>query len=780
VSEDVGGGGDGRGGKRGRVRRLGRGGRSGGRGGGSSNEDGKPHTAEVLETRSDGGDALNQDEMQEQVRLRMRAVQKYKIQEVIRRRQILLVQVTKEERGTKGAALTTYISLAGRYCVLMPNTVRGGGVSRKITSAADRKRLKTVIEDLDVPFGMSVILRTAGMERNKAEIKRDFEYLLRLWDNIRVKTLASIAPCLIYEEANLIRRSIRDLYARDIDEVLIQGDGGYRIGKDFMKMLMPSHARRVQQYKGETPLFHVHGVEGQIDAMYSQTVQLRSGGYIVIDQTEALVAIDVNSGRSTRERNIEETATRTNLEAAEEVARQLRLRDLAGLIVIDFIDMEENRNDQAVERRLREAMKNDRARIQIGRISPFGLMELSRQRLRPSLSETTYVTCPHCAGSGLVRTSESAALSVLRAVEAFALVGPAAELIVHTPTAIALYVLNQKRDVLARIEQTYGMRVILEQDNSMVEPFYRLERTQAMVAHNDAGVIQQAEFYEERGASAAAPAATPSSSANMAVPDAAPSEPAVSELSDGNDKKGRRPRGEKPGAPPAEIADQPAVADDTGAEQSDQPSARASEFDDDGDPNDERRRRRGKRGGRRRGRRRDEMVAAEQPGSPFNEAASIDLADAPQPSVVFPGVEPLPSADGSAVNASAKTPAVASTDVADIIPPEPLEPAEPLEPIATVGRDTDGDDPPDVITEPVIAPTEVVPQEPLTATATSDQEAAIKITRQDVATDVPAETLTEQWATSDQPTPDHTTVIEVGGTDESQPKRRGWFNRIFS
>lgn len=805
VSEDVGGGGDGRSGKRGRVRRLGRGGRAGGRGGRTSNEDSKPQTAEVLDTRSDGGDALNQDELHEQARLRMRALQKYKIQEVIRRRQILLVQVTKEERGTKGAALTTYISLAGRYCVLMPNTERGGGVSRKITSAADRKRLKTVIEDLDVPFGMSVILRTAGMERNKAEIKRDFEYLLRLWDNICIKTLESIAPCLIYEEANLIRRSIRDLYARDIDEVLIQGDNGYRIGKDFMKMLMPSHARRVQQYKGDTPLFHAHGVEGQIDAVYSQTVQLRSGGYIVIDQTEALVAIDVNSGRSTRERNIEETATRTNLEAAEEVARQLRLRDLAGLIVIDFIDMDENRNDQAVERRVRETMKNDRARIQIGRISPFGLMELSRQRLRPSLSETTYVTCPHCAGTGLVRTSESAALSVLRAVEAYALAGPAAELTVHTPTAIALYVLNQKRDVLARIEQTYGMRVILEQDNSLVDPFYRLERTQAMVAHDDAGVIQQAEFYEDQGATAipaAAPPPTAPPTAPTTVPEAAPPEPATSEPNDGRGKKGRRRRDEKPGTPPAEMAEQPSVTDDADVEASDQPAARTSEFSDDGDPNDERRRRRGKRGGRRRSRRRDEMDGVDESGSPSNEAAAVDLADAPQPDVVFPGLEPLPPVAGPVVDGTAPEPAATGDELAVVKPAGPVE--DSAEDAADDAAPTSAESTPPVIaSDDMVGPAEdQATAEPPTVAPAPDQVAAVAATPDELvpakvsdgegavakdddadtteSVDDTAEPTTPDQSIPDQPIPNHTTVIEVGGTDGSLPKRRGWFNRIFS
>ncbi|MCK6451407.1 MAG: ribonuclease E/G, partial [Alphaproteobacteria bacterium] len=359
-----------------------------------------------------GGDAVD-----EVPRRRARPMRNYKIQEVIKRRQIMLVQVVKEERGNKGAALTTYLSLAGRYCVLMPNTTRGGGVSRKITNATDRRRLKSLLDELNLPQGMAVIVRTAGSERSRAEVKRDCDYLLKLWDEIRELTLKSTAPSLIYEEASLIKRSIRDLYARDIDEILVEGEDGYRAAKDFMKMLMPSHAKRVQPYREPIPLFHRFQIESQIDAMHSPVVQLRSGGYVVINPTEALVAIDVNSGRATRERFIEETALRTNLEAAEEIARQLRLRDLGGLVVIDFIDMEDNRNNHAVERRLKEALRFDRARIQVGRISPFGLLELSRQRLRPSITETSTMPCPHCGGTGLIRSTESAALHVLRAIE---------------------------------------------------------------------------------------------------------------------------------------------------------------------------------------------------------------------------------------------------------------------------------------------------------------------------------------------------------------------------
>jgi len=387
-----------------------------------------------------GGDAM--EDIPERPR---QARRHYKIQEVIKRRQILLVQVVKEERGNKGAALTTYLSLAGRYSVLMPNTGRGGGISRKITNAADRKRLKAIAQELEVPDGMGVILRTAGAARTKPEIKRDFEYLMRAWETVRETTLQSTAPTLVYEEGSLVKRSIRDLYNKDIDEVQVAGEDAYKDAKDFMRMLMPSHAKNVKPYRETTPIFAKFGVEPQLDAMFSSQVTLKSGGYIVINQTEALVAIDVNSGRSTREHNIEDTALRTNLEAADEVARQLRLRDLAGLIVIDFIDMEENRNNRAVERRLKDALKNDRARIQVGRISPFGLMEMSRQRIRTGVLEGSTVTCPHCAGAGMVRATPSVALHVLRHVEDMLLKSASHHITVRARADIALYLLNQKR-----------------------------------------------------------------------------------------------------------------------------------------------------------------------------------------------------------------------------------------------------------------------------------------------------------------------------------------------
>lgn len=413
-------------------------------------------------------------------RSRSRSLRDYKIQEVIKRRQIMLVQVVKEERGNKGAALTTYLSLAGRYCVLMPNTARGGGVSRKITSLADRKRLKQIMAELAVPNSMAVILRTAGQERSQAEIKRDYEYLMRTWNLIREHTMAARAPALIHEEGSLIKRAIRDVYSSDIEEVLVDGENGYRQAKDFMKLLTPSHAKRVQPYRDETmPLYHRFQVDSQLDAMHSPTVHLKSGGYLVINQTEALVAIDVNSGRATKERHIEETAVKTNLEAAEEISRQLRLRDLAGLIVIDFIDMEESRNNAAVERKLKDSLKQDRARIQMGRISHFGLLELSRQRLRPSLQETSFEVCPHCKGSGVVRSVESAAVHILRVIEEEGVRRRSSEVVVAVATPVALYILNHKRAALSDIESRYDFSVYLRGDDELISPDYRMERVKA-------------------------------------------------------------------------------------------------------------------------------------------------------------------------------------------------------------------------------------------------------------------------------------------------------------
>src|SRR5216110_387318 len=569
-----------------------------------------------------GGDEVEEVEEADAERRRRYSVRHYKIQEVIKRRQIMLVQVAKEERGNKGAALTTYLSLAGRYCVLMPNTGRGGGVSRKITSLSDRRRLKEILEELEIPEGMGVIVRTAGSERSKAEIKRDYEYLLRLWNEIRDLTLRSTAPALIYEEGNLIKRSIRDLYSRDIDEVQVEGEEGYRTAKAFMRTLMPSHAKRVQPYRDpQVGLFHRFQVESQIDAIHSPVAQLRSGGYIVINQTEALVAIDVNSGRSTRERNIEETALRTNLEAADEVARQLRLRDLAGLIVIDFIDMEEHRNQIAVERRLKDALKNDRARIQVGRISPFGLLEMSRQRLRPSLAEASTQPCPHCGGTGFIRSVESTALYVLRSIEEEGIRRRSAEICIYVPTTVALYILNQKRESLAQIEARYGVRVMVARDDSLIPPSFRLERLRAYGA-GEAPPLPR---------SIQAPAIEEDEEEETAEQEedieAVPSRPVGAEAAgeqESDEERGRRRRRRRrrrsdegrEGRPAPAAAREPKEP----AEPAESREAHGS-GEEERDSDERRRRRRGRRGGRIRGRREE----AADTRSPHVAAETIEI-----------------------------------------------------------------------------------------------------------------------------------------------------------
>ena len=423
-----------------------------------ADDDEGPEVKQIDTTES--VDSVGGDDIEDAERRRAQMLRRYKIQEVIKRRQILLVQVTKEERGNKGAALTTYLSLAGRYCVLMPNTNKGGGISRKISNTNDRRRLKKVLAELEIPKGIAVIVRTAGSQRSKAEIRRDYEYLMRLWNEIRETTFSSKAPALIYEEANLIKRAIRDLYSREMEEIIVDGEEGYKAAKSFMKSLMPSHAKRISLFKDSgSSLFQHYRIERHIEAMHSPMVTLRSGGYIVLNTTEALVAIDVNSGKATRERNIEETALKTNLEAAEEIGKQLRLRDLAGLIVIDFIDMEEMRHNREVERRLKEALRLDRARIQLGRISHFGLLEMSRQRLRPSLFESSNSPCPHCEGTGFIRTTESLALQILRVVEEDALRRGAGVVTITVPTELALYLLNQKRPQIIDIETRHGVSV---------------------------------------------------------------------------------------------------------------------------------------------------------------------------------------------------------------------------------------------------------------------------------------------------------------------------------
>ena len=565
--------------------------------GGSENGDGEDGSVENI----GAGEGVD-EAVEESAKRRPRLKRHYKIQEVINRRQVMLIQVVKEERGTKGAALTTYLSLAGRYCVVMPNTSRGGGVSRKIANAQDRKRLKSILSELNVPDGMAVILRTAGAERSKAEVKRDFDYIMRLWDEIREKTLSSTAPSLIHEEGSLIKRAIRDVYTKDIEEVLVAGDEGYRTAKNFMKNLIPSHAKKVQPYKDEQgiPLLHRYQVEQQLAQIYDSTVQLRSGGSIVIHQTEALVAIDVNSGKATRERHIEETALKTNLEAAEEVARQLRLRDLAGLIVIDFIDMEENRNDHAVERRLKEALRKDRARIQVGRISAFGLLEMSRQRLRPSLLEAMTQSCPSCGGTGYIVSTESAALTVTRAVEEECLRRRASHITVRVPGSVALYVLNQKRTLLSEIEERYGIRITIEAADGMLPPQFEIQRSGSVSddADDDTETSRDNSGDEEER----------------------------DDRQSGGSRRSRRGRRRGRGRDNDDRADNQSQQDDESDDDQDdqrQDETRSSEEDEGGS---RRRRKRGRRGGRRRNRNRDQDGPQDEAQ---DEASQDDDADSP-------------------------------------------------------------------------------------------------------------------------------------------------------
>ncbi|WP_338606702.1 ribonuclease E/G [Pelagibacterium nitratireducens] len=581
------------------------------------------------------GDAL--EDLQERPRRNQR---RYKIQEVIKRRQVLLVQVVKEERGNKGAALTTYLSLAGRYSVLMPNTARGGGISRKITSAADRKRLKEIATDLEVPQGMGVILRTAGASRTKAEVKRDFEYLMRLWENVRTLTLESSAPCLVYEEGSLIKRTIRDLYNKDISEVLVSGEAGYREAKDFMRMIMPSHSKNVQVYKDDAPIFSRFNVESQLDSMFHPQVTLPSGGYIVINPTEALVSIDVNSGRATKEHNIEDTALQTNLEAAEEISRQLRLRDLAGLIVIDFIDMEERRNNRSVEKKLKDCLKNDRARIQVGHISHFGLMEMSRQRIRFGVLESSTHTCPTCAGTGLVRSVSSLALMIMRAIEDHVLRKPGQSINVNMPAEVALYILNTKRETLTALEAKYGLSITVSAQSGLLGSQFNIERGEARAP------VAAAPVQHIRADAASMDDYEESEDQEEEVVEAEAEVEAEDDTSgegNGNRNKRRRRRrrgGKENGAIQAtDIATPDAESGDT----EDEPRADATNEDDDDQPR--KRRRRGRRGGRR-NKRPNEGVGTDQDTESLGDADAMNAVEEREPAIAAQA-EDVPAPDAA-------------------------------------------------------------------------------------------------------------------------------------
>lgn len=702
-------------------------------------------------------DSVGSEDALEELPSRPRRRQRsYKIQEVIKRRQIILVQVVKEERGSKGAALTTYLSLAGRYTVLMPNTARGGGISRKITNVQDRKRLKAIATELEVPEGMGLIIRTAGASRTKQEIKRDFEYLLRLWENVRELTLRSTAPSLVYEEGDLIKRSIRDLYSKDIDEVIVAGDAAYKEAREFMRMLMPSHVKNVSLYQDPEPLFSRFQIERQLNAMFSPYVHLKSGGYLVINQTEALVAIDVNSGKATREFSIEETALNTNLEAADEIARQLKLRDLAGLIVVDFIDMEEKRNNRAVERRLKEALRFDRARIQVGRISHFGLLEMSRQRLRTGVLEGSTSQCPHCQGTGIIRSTESVALAVLRGMEDALMSGPPVSIVTRTTATVALYILNNKRSFINEMEDRYGISISVQASDKVQGSNFVIEKTaraaelqrqpERSVVSMDWG-FEGEEEAEEAGRE---------------------EEEAQGEEGEGRRSRRRRRRRGRRGerTEPAQVAAVPGNGGEEAGEREQPEETSFSEAEEieadgaeaegepqaagaDGEENEERRNRRSRRRGRRGGRRdREGAQPAVEAGAEDGEempvaesAPEAESGEAPEAEEIEPAREP-------------EAPLAAVSEKTERVP-EPAGEAAPLAAAAENTAESEGG-----VVEPQIEP------------VASEAPVAVKSR--------PARARTEPVAS--EPVIERIVVgpeaIEQPAQDE-QPVRRGWWQRRF-
>lgn len=713
----------------------------------------------------------------------------YNIQEVIKRRQIILVQVVKEERGNKGAALTTYLSLAGRYSVLMPNTARGGGISRKITNPQDRKRLKEIVKELEVPQGMGVILRTAGANRTKADIKRDYEYLMRMWENVRTLTLQSTAPSLVYEEGSLIKRSIRDLYNKEITEILVAGETGYREAKDFMRMLMPTHAKVVQPYREQVPVFTRYGLEAQLDRMLLPQVTLKSGGYLIINQTEALVAIDVNSGRSTREHSIEDTALQTNLEAAEEVARQLRLRDLAGLIVVDFIDMEEKRNNRAVEKKMKDCLKDDRARIQVGRISHFGLLEMSRQRIRASVLESTMQVCQHCGGTGHVRSDSSMALHIIRGIEDYLLRHSGYDITVRTPVASALYVLNHKRELLADLEGRFGASISIDADDSVGHQHFVIDKgapsTRPITIHPAAPIVYEDDLNDPD-------IPLDEDEAEEEVRDEVSTREENSEDGDRKRRKRRRRRGgrDREGGEQAAQTDSASESSDEDDEEDANPHGKSALSEEDR----RKKRRRGRRGGRK-NRREDDIHARKVPAPEFvgytpvipapaeespaevsseitvSEAVAVEIAavEAPvatEPVVVEEDQKPAKPARKPRGRKAAKTEEAASEDVVVADPAE--EPAKPAR--KPRGRK------------------KVVEDEAAAEAAAPAEEAEVakpKRRTRKVAAKAEAENLAAESELAPAAEPQKAAepekvaepVVTSSETEEQKPKRGGWWQK---
>ena len=740
-------------------------------------------------------DTVGGDEVEDAARRRAKLLRHYKIQEVIKRRQVILVQVTKEERGTKGAALTTYLSLAGRYCVLMPNTGKGGGISRKISNANDRRRLKSVLSELSIPEGMAVIVRTAGSQRTKAEIRRDYEYLLRLWDDIRNKTLQSTAPELIHEEANLIKRCIRDLYSREMDEVLVEGEDGYKAARTFMKMLMPSHVKNIQFYKdAAVPLFHRYQVEAQLDAMYSPSVQLRSGGSIVLNSTEALVAIDVNSGRATKERHIEETALKTNLEAAEEVARQLRLRDLAGLIVIDFIDMEDPRHNRDVERKLKDAMRGDRARIQLGRISPFGLLELSRQRLRPSLFETEMVHCEHCSGTGFLRSANSASLHALRTLTEEAIKNGAGTLEVTVATSVALYLLNEKRRHLQEMEERYGVTILVRTNDALTPPkleLQRLSREGRLEPTTESEASAETSREEETRAESGEEKRERRGGRNRRG--------GKRRRGDGEDTHSEQRAAAESSAPPETVSTVP-----EGEESDDQDAAAqqgegganglAADGTEDGRS---KRRRRGKRGGRRRSRRNrednGEMTAESAESDQPQATPAENIGDLPAAPVNGDGqLEPQPSLESAEPPASESAADDAAEPTEASPATKPKRARRPRKKPAPAELEASAEDSGQPAVEDAQSaepePKEAAPEKPKRARRPARKKTAAV---SEVEIDLPAPPAPSEAGAAEPPispeapissnTPESDPAIaaEASQSDQPRERRRGWWNRLL-
>ncbi|MEN3141774.1 ribonuclease E/G [Ochrobactrum sp. WV_118_8] len=705
----------------------------------------------------------------------------YNIQEVIKRRQILLVQVVKEERGNKGAALTTYLSLAGRYSVLMPNTARGGGISRKITQPQDRKRLKEIVKELEVPQGMGVILRTAGANRTKAEVKRDYEYLMRLWENVRTLTLQSTAPSLVYEEGSLIKRSIRDLYNKDITEILVSGENGYREAKDFMRMLMPSHAKVVQPYREQVPIFTRNGVEAQLDRMLLPQVTLKSGGYLIINQTEALVAIDVNSGRSTREHSIEDTALQTNLEAAEEVARQLRLRDLAGLIVVDFIDMEEKRNNRAVEKKMKDCLKDDRARIQVGRISHFGLLEMSRQRIRASVLESTMQVCQHCGGTGHVRSDSSMALHIIRGIEDYLLRHSGFDINVRTPAASALYVLNHKRQLLADLEGRFGVAISIDADESVGHQHFVIDKGAASTRPITQPPVQPMAYIEDDIEDPEIPV-----DEDEAEEEATADVQAREDRGDEGDRKRRRRRRRRGGRDrenPEQAAKTDSVSEDASDEDDDADDAQESSSNASLSEEDRRKkRRRGRRGGRK-NRRDDEPRARKVPDPEFvgytpvlpvkaeeavvEAVASVAVEQAAE--VAVPAIEataeekPAKTARKPRARKSAKTEEAAEDVVAAEAEEKPAKTARKTRSRKKVAEEAPAE--PVAVTEGPEAEAE----KPKRRTRRAAAKPAVEV-EETVAVEAEVATIAEPQKSAEP-------VVTSSESEDQKPKRAGWWQK---